>query len=93
MSGTEKTGSVSVRRVFRSSRLGNIAGCFVDDGFARRDSLFVLVRGGERLWSGRCESFRRFRDDVQEVKGGFEVGIKLKGYDDIQEGDVLEAWP
>jgi len=87
----EVIGEVEVRRVFKSSRLGNIAGCFVSSGIVRRNAMLRLVRDGIILWQGPMDSLRRFKEDVKEVRENFECGIKLRGYDDIKENDLLEV--
>ena len=84
-------GQVSVRRVFKSSKVGNIAGCFVDQGIVRRKAQIRLVRDGIILWQGPMDSLRRFSEDVKEVRENFECGIKLRGYEDIKDADVFEV--
>jgi translation initiation factor IF-2 len=88
----EVLGMVEIRKVFKSSKLGNIAGCFVEEGIVRRNAHVRLARDGIVLWQGELDSLRRFSEDVQEVRENFECGIKLKGYDDIKEGDQLEVF-
>ena len=86
-------GHVEVRQVFKVSRLGNIAGCFVTDGHIQRGSKIRLTRGGIVITEDLAiETLRRLKDDVKEVKAGFECGIKLAGYDDIKVGDRFEAY-
>ena len=86
-------GHVEVRQVFKVSRLGNIAGCFVTDGHVQRGSKIRLTRGGTIVTEDlSIESLKRVKDDVKEVKAGLECGIKLAGYDDIKVGDVFEAY-
>lgn len=86
------TGHVEIRKIFRSSALGNIAGCFVLDGEVRRDSLARVKRGNDVVYEGRLASLRRERDDVASVQAGFECGIKLDNFEAIQEGDIIEAY-
>ncbi|TAH37883.1 MAG: translation initiation factor IF-2 [Planctomycetota bacterium] len=88
----EVRGHVEVRAVFRSSKYGNIAGCFVTDGVVARAHRCRLVRDGKLIYEGQLESLRRLKDDVREVKAGLECGIKLKNYEDIKEGDVIESY-
>jgi len=86
-------GHVEVRQVFKVSRLGNIAGCFVTDGHIQRGSKIRLIRDGKIVTEDlSIETLRRLKDDVKEVKAGLECGIKLAGYDDIKVGDRLEAY-
>jgi translation initiation factor IF-2 len=86
----EVTGMAEIREVFHVSRVGNIAGCMVTDGFVRRDAQVRLLRNHVVQWTGHLESLRRFKDDVKEVKSGFDCGITLRGNNDIEIGDQLE---
>ncbi|MBI2309191.1 MAG: translation initiation factor IF-2 [Rhodocyclales bacterium] len=88
----EITGTVEIRQVFRISKVGAIAGCYVLDGIVRRNSRARLLRGNVVQWDGELDSLKRFKDDVKEVKGGFECGLSLKNYNDIEEGDQLEIY-
>ncbi|HEU0231242.1 MAG TPA: translation initiation factor IF-2, partial [Burkholderiaceae bacterium] len=88
----EVIGLVEIREVFNVSRVGNIAGCMVVDGLVRRDSQARLLRNNVVQWTGMLDSLRRFKDDVKEVKSGFDCGITLKGNNDIQIGDQLEIF-
>ncbi len=85
-------GLVQIRQVFKVSRLGNIAGCMVVEGLVRRGAQVRLLRDNVVVWTGELDSLKRFKDDVKEVKEGFECGLTLKNYDDIQEGDQLEVF-
>ncbi|MGN6725428.1 MAG: translation initiation factor IF-2, partial [Tepidisphaeraceae bacterium] len=86
-------GHAEVRAIFKVSRLGNIAGCMVTDGHIQRGSKIRLMRDGKLVVADlSIETLKRSKDDVREVKSGFECGIKLAGYDDIKIGDVLEAY-
>jgi len=86
-------GHCEVRQVFKVSRLGNIAGCMVTDGHIQRGSKIRLIRDGKVITEGlSIETLKRLKDDVKEVKSGFECGIKLAGYDDIKVGDRFEAY-
>jgi translation initiation factor IF-2 len=85
-------GLVEIRQVFKVSRLGNIAGCMVLEGLIKRGARIRLLRENVVIWEGELDSLKRFKDDAKEVKEGFECGLTLKGYDDIQEGDQLEVF-
>ncbi len=86
-------GHAEVRKVYKVSRVGNIGGCFVTDGHIQRGSKIRLSRGGIVITDDLAiESLKRLKDDAKEVKAGLECGIKLAGYDDIKEGDILEAY-
>jgi translation initiation factor IF-2 len=83
-------GLVEIRQVFRISKIGSVAGCYVLDGVVKRHAGTRLLRDGVVIFTGELDSLKRFKDDVREVKAGFECGLSLKGYDDIREGDQLE---
>ncbi len=85
-------GRVEVRKVFKVSRSGTIAGCFVSKGKITRSASVTLVRNGEAIFEGNISSLKRFKDDVREVAEGFECGIALGGFDSYQEGDIIEAY-
>jgi translation initiation factor IF-2 len=85
-------GMVEIRQVFRVSKVGTIAGCMVLDGVVKRTANARLLRDNVVIWTGELDSLKRFKDDVREVKAGFECGLSLKGYDDIKEGDQLEIF-
>lgn len=86
----EVTGLAEIRQIFSVSRIGNIAGCMVLEGVVRRDSQVRVLRDNVVQWTGQIDSLRRFKDDVREVKAGFDCGITLRGYNDIKVGDHLE---
>ncbi|KPJ55815.1 MAG: hypothetical protein AMS16_03605 [Planctomycetes bacterium DG_58] len=83
---------VEVRETFRVSRLGTVAGCYVTDGVVNRQNRLRVVRDGVVIYDGQIETLRRFKDDVREVRSGFECGIKVAGYDDIKVGDQFETY-
>ncbi len=85
-------GMVEIRSVFKISRIGSVAGCFVLDGLIKRSSSIRLLRDGVVIFTGELDSLKRFKDDVKEVKSGFECGLSIKNFDDIKEGDQLEAF-
>jgi translation initiation factor IF-2 len=88
----ETVGTVEVRAIFRASRVGTIAGCYVTDGKVTRGAKSRLVRDGTIVYDGEIESLRRLQDDVREVAAGFECGIVLRNFADIKEGDVIEVY-
>ncbi len=85
-------GTVEVRNVFRISKVGTVAGCMVTDGLVKRGASVRLVRGGVVVHTGELDSLKRFKDDVKEVKAGFECGLSLKNLNDVQVGDQLEVF-
>ncbi|MBQ3253537.1 MAG: translation initiation factor IF-2, partial [Acholeplasmatales bacterium] len=80
-----------VRQTFKISNVGTIAGCYVTDGVIERNSLVRILRNGIVVFEGKMASLRRFKDDVKEVKYGYECGITIENFNDIKEGDVFEA--
>ncbi|WP_420225928.1 translation initiation factor IF-2 [Pigmentiphaga litoralis] len=88
----EIIGLVEIREVYAVSRIGNVAGCMVLDGLVRRSSQVRLLRNNVVQWTGEIESLRRFKDDVREVKSGFDCGITLRNNNDIAVGDQLEVF-
>jgi len=86
----ESLGTAEIRMVFVASKIGTVAGSMVTSGLVRRNARFRLLRDNVVVYTGEVESVRREKDDVKEVKEGFECGIKLKNYSDIKEGDQLE---
>ena len=87
-----RLGLVEVREVFRISKIGTVAGCMVVEGLVRRGSKIRVLRDNVVVHDGELDSLKRFKDDVREVKAGFECGLSLRGYNDIQKGDQLEAY-
>ena len=85
-------GHAEVLQVFSSTKLGKIAGCRVRDGVIKRDAKIRLSRDGIVVWEGSIGSLRREKDDAKEVKEGFECGIRLDGYDDVKQGDIIEGF-
>jgi translation initiation factor IF-2 len=86
----EVIGTAEIRTVFVASKIGTVAGCMVTSGMVNRNAHFRLLRDNVVIYTGELESLKRLKDDVREVKEGFECGIKLKNYNDIHEGDQLE---
>ncbi|MBK8017707.1 MAG: translation initiation factor IF-2 [Betaproteobacteria bacterium] len=86
------TGLVDIRQVFRISKVGAVAGCYVLEGLVRRNSLVRILRDNVVIHTGELDSLKRFKDDVKEVKSGFECGLSFKNFDDIREGDQVETY-
>jgi translation initiation factor IF-2 len=85
-------GQLEVRATFRASRIGTIAGCYVQDGIVRRNSHVRLIREGTVVHEGRIASLKRFNEDTREVAAGFECGLLIEDYNDVKEGDQIEAY-
>jgi translation initiation factor IF-2 len=85
-------GTVEIRNVFRISKVGTVAGCMVTDGVVRRGASVRLIRGGVVVHTGELDSLKRFKEDVREVKAGFECGLSLKNYNDVAVGDQIEVF-
>ena len=88
----ETIGEVEVRQLYKASKIGTIAGGMVTSGKITRDSKVRLVRDGVVVYEGELGSLKRFKDDVKEVKAGFECGLTIANYNDIKENDVIEAY-
>ena len=88
----EITGLVEIRQVFRATKIGTIAGCYVLEGVVKRSSRARLLREHIVIWDGEFESVKRFKDDVKEVRSGFECGLSLKNFNAYEEGDQLEVY-
>ena len=88
----EITGLVEIRQVFRATKIGTIAGCYVLEGVVKRSSRARLLRDHIVIWDGEFESVKRFKDDVKEVRSGFECGLSLKNFNAYEEGDQLEVY-
>ncbi|NDP42679.1 MAG: translation initiation factor IF-2, partial [Aromatoleum sp.] len=87
-----QTGLVEVREVYKISKVGTVAGCYVLDGVVKRGSRVRVLRANVVIHDGELDSLKRFKDDVREVKGGFECGLSIKNFNDIEKGDQLEAY-
>jgi translation initiation factor IF-2 len=85
-------GLVEVREVYKISKVGTVAGCYVLDGVVRRGARVRLLRDNVVVHDGELDSLKRFKDDVREVKGGFECGLSLKNFNDVEKGDQLEVY-
>ncbi len=92
---TEKeviTGNIEVRETFKISKVGTVAGCYVTDGFVKRNNQIRLIRDGIVTYTGDIGQLKRFKDDVNEVKSGYECGLSIKNFNDIKVGDVIEGF-
>ena len=88
----EVIGTAEIRTVFVATKIGTIAGSYITSGMVTRNAHFRLLRENVVIYTGEIESLKRLKDDVKEVKEGFECGIKLRNYNDIKEGDQLEVF-
>lgn len=86
------TGQAEVREIYKISRIGTVAGCYVTDGTIMRNSGVRVLRDGIVIYEGKLESLKRFKDDAREVRQGYECGMSIENFNDIKEGDVLEAF-
>ena len=89
---TESVGVAEVRELFRISRIGTIAGCYVTSGRVRRNAAVHVVRDGAQVYEGRIMTLRRFKEDVNDVEAGFECGIRVENFNDLKQGDSIEAF-
>jgi translation initiation factor IF-2 len=88
----EDTARIEVRELFRAPKVGVIAGSYVQEGEVHRDDQVRVVRDGTVIYEGKIGSLRRFKEDVKSVKSGYECGVTVEGYQDLKEGDILEAF-
>lgn len=88
----EITGNAEVRETFKISKIGTIAGCMVTSGKIFRNSRIRLIRDGVVIYTGELASLKRFKDDVKEVSKGYDCGLQVKNYNDVREGDIIEAF-
>ena len=86
------TGQAEIRQIYKVSKVGNIAGCYVTDGSIKRDCGIRLIREGIIVYEGKLASLKRFMDDAKEVNQGYECGLTIENYNDIKEGDIVEGY-
>ena len=86
------TGEAEVRSIFKASKFGTIAGCYVTNGILTRNDLIRLIRDGIVIYEGKTSSLKRFKDDVKEVHKNFECGLTIENFNDIKENDIIEAY-
>jgi translation initiation factor IF-2 len=84
-------GEAEVRETYAVSKVGTIAGCMVTNGVVRRNAKVKIVRNGKIIFEGKLGSLKRFKDDVKEVRQGFECGLTIENYNDIKQGDIIEV--
>jgi len=87
-----KSGAAEIRQVFSVGKNRNVAGCMITEGTIKRNGLARLMRGGEVVHEGKVDTLKRFKDDVKEVRAGYECGINISAYNDYQEGDIIECF-
>jgi translation initiation factor IF-2 len=85
-------GQAEIRQTFKVSKVGTIAGSYVTDGKITRDSGIRLIRNGVVIFEGNIDALKRFKDDAKEVAQGYECGITIKNFNDVKEGDIIEAY-
>jgi translation initiation factor IF-2 len=85
-------GNAEVRDVFKITKVGTVAGCMVTDGYIKRNNPIRLIRDGIVVYSGEMTALKRFKDDASEVKSGFDCGVSIKNFNDINVGDVIESY-
>ncbi|MEC3434887.1 translation initiation factor IF-2, partial [Bacillus cereus] len=85
-------GQAEVRQTFKVTKVGTIAGCYVIDGKITRDSGVRIIRDGIVIFEGQLDTLKRFKDDVKEVAQNYECGITIERYNDLKEGDIIEAY-
>ena len=88
----EITGTAEIREIFKVTKIGSIAGCMVTNGKILRSSKVRLIRDGVVVYTGELASLKRFKDDAKEVTKGYDCGMQIKNYNDINEGDIIEAF-
>lgn len=88
----EIVGTAEIREAFKISKVGTIAGCFVTSGYIKRNSKIRVIRDGIVIHEGTLGSLKRFKDDVKEVKNNYECGLNVEGFNDVKEGDIIEAY-
>ena len=81
-----------IRQIFKASKIGNIAGCYVTNGYLKRDASVRLIREGVVIYEGKLGSLQRGKDQAAKVNEGFECGLTIENYNDIKEGDLIEAY-
>lgn len=86
------TGQAEIRHIYKVSKVGNIAGCYITDGSIKRDCGIRLIREGIIVYEGKLASLKRFKDDAKEVNQGYECGLTIENYNDIKEGDIVEGY-
>jgi len=86
------TGNIEIREVFKITKVGTVAGCYVLDGFVKRNNKIRVIRQSVVIYEGEIQALKRFKDDVSEVKHGYECGLSIKNFNDLLVGDVIESY-
>jgi translation initiation factor IF-2 len=86
------TGQVEIRHIYKISKIGTIGGSYVTSGLIKSGSKIRLLRSGVVIYEGKLGSLKRYKDDVKEVKEGYECGLTIDGYNDLKEGDIVEGY-
>lgn len=86
------TGNIQVREIFKISKVGTVAGCYVTDGYVTRKNKIRIIRDGIVIHEGEIDQLKRFKDDVPEVKAGYECGISIKDFNNIEVDDIIEGY-
>ena len=86
------TGNIEVREIFRISKIGTVAGCYVTDGMVKRSNQVRLIRDGIVIYTGEINQLKRFKDEASEVKNGYECGLSIRNFNDIKAGDIIEGF-
>ncbi len=86
------TGQAEVRHIYKITHVGTVAGSYVTSGLIKQNEKIRLLRAGVIVYEGKLGSLKRFKDDVKEVKEGYECGITIEGYNDLKEGDIIEGY-
>ena len=85
-------GNVEIREIFRISKVGNIAGCYILDGEVERGDTVRIIRDGRIIYTGKIDSLHRFKEDAKKVAAGYECGIRVENFQDLNKGDTLEVY-
>jgi translation initiation factor IF-2 len=85
-------GTVEIREMFKIPKVGNVAGCYITDGEVERGNLVRVIRDGSIIFNSKIASLHRFKEDVKKVATGYECGVRVENYQDLNKGDILEVY-